>query len=52
VTTRRQLLAWVLRRRVSVSRMLEICMSGSMRGSGSSPLPTRLLNAVGALPAK
>jgi hypothetical protein len=27
--------------------MLEICMSGSMRGSGSSPLPTRL-RAVGS----
>ena len=36
------LLASALRRRVSVSRMLEICMSGSMRGSSSPLLPTRL----------
>jgi hypothetical protein len=36
VTAVRQLLAWDVRRRVSVSRMLEICMSGSMRGSGAT----------------
>jgi hypothetical protein len=34
---RRQLLASAVRGRVSVSRMLEICMSGSMRGRDSSP---------------
>jgi site-specific DNA recombinase len=42
VSSRRQLRVWALHRRVSVSRMREICTSGSMRGSGSSPLPTRL----------
>jgi hypothetical protein len=36
---RRQLVRIVLRRRVSVSRMLEICMSGSTRGSGFIPAP-------------
>jgi hypothetical protein len=36
---RLQLLACALCRRVSVSRMLEICMSGSMRGSGFIPAP-------------
>jgi hypothetical protein len=41
VRRRPQRRAWALRRRMSVSRMLEICMSGSMRGSGTCPLPTR-----------
>ena len=36
---RRSLRVSALRRRVSVSRMLEICMSGSMRGSRLTPAP-------------
>ena len=40
---RRALPVSALRRRVSVSRMLEICMSGSMRGRELPSLPTRLL---------